>query len=69
LMGNRIVAFCTVSGGADAEELIRACRERLPAYMVPAQIFVVVSLPKTPNNKYDRAALAKQAAKTANQPS
>jgi L-proline---[L-prolyl-carrier protein] ligase len=69
LMGNRIIAFCTVSRGADAEELIRACRERLPAYMAPTQILVVPSLPKTPNDKYDRAALAKKAAETADQPS
>jgi len=37
--------------------------------MVPTQIFVVPSLPKTPNDKYDRTALAKQAAETADQPS
>jgi amino acid adenylation domain-containing protein len=65
LLTSRIVAFCVVDGDADAHDLTRACRERLPTYMVPAEIHVLDSLPRTPNDKYDRAALAERAAHAA----
>jgi L-proline---[L-prolyl-carrier protein] ligase len=62
LVGNRIAAFCTVQQQADGEELQHACRERVPSYMVPERIIVVDSLPRTPNDKYDRPQLTKRAA-------
>jgi acyl-coenzyme A synthetase/AMP-(fatty) acid ligase len=62
LLGNRLAAFCTSGDEPEAGELGRACRERLPAYMVPERIVVVASLPRTPNDKYDRRALAEEAA-------
>jgi amino acid adenylation domain-containing protein len=62
LMGNRIAAFCTVDRQTENEELTQACRERLPPYMVPDPIAIVAALPRTPNDKYDRPQLAKQAA-------
>jgi amino acid adenylation domain-containing protein len=62
LVGNRIAAFCTVEQQAGGEELERACRERVPGYMVPERIVVVDSLPRTPNDKYDRPQLAQRAA-------
>jgi L-proline---[L-prolyl-carrier protein] ligase len=64
LLTSRIVAFCVVDGDADARDLTRVCRERLPTYMIPAEIHVVGALPRTPNDKYDRAALAERAAAT-----
>jgi amino acid adenylation domain-containing protein len=62
LVGNRIAAFCTVEQQMDSGALERTCRERVPGYMVPEQIVVVDSLPRTPNDKYDRPALTRQAA-------
>ena len=63
MVGNRIAAFCAVQQGADGEDLARACRERVPGYMVPDPIVVVDSLPRTPNDKYDRPRLTEEAAR------
>ncbi len=56
----RLVAFVTVKDGAipDTVSLIDFLAERLPAYMVPRQVFYVDSLPKTSHGKIDRTALA-----------
>lgn len=61
LLGNRLAAFCTVRGEATEDGLKRACRERLPGYMVPDRIEIVPTLLRTPNDKYDRARLATEA--------
>lgn len=55
-----LVAF--VASNADpaapvAEGVRQHLRERLPHYMIPAQIVVLGSIPHTPNGKVDRAAL------------
>jgi acyl-CoA synthetase (AMP-forming)/AMP-acid ligase II len=42
----------------DHEVLVGQCRERLPVYMVPAHIEALSTLPRTPNGKIDRKALA-----------
>lgn len=63
MVGNRIAAFCAVQQGIDGEDLDRACRERVPGYMVPERIVVVDSLPRTPNDKYDRPRLTERAAR------
>jgi L-proline---[L-prolyl-carrier protein] ligase len=63
MVGNRIAAFCAVEQGIDSEDLDRACRERVPRYMVPERIVVVDSLPRTPNDKYDRPRLTERAAR------
>ena len=63
MVGNRIAAFCAVQQGADSEDLARACRVRVRGYMVPEPIVVVDSLPRTPNDKYDRPRLTEQAAR------
>ena len=45
--------------GLDMAALMAACRLRMPAYMVPARIEVMVgSLPRNPNGKIDRKLLA-----------
>jgi len=51
----KIVAF--VSGVADGAQVYDAVRQRLPAYMVPAQIHTVAAMPLTLNGKIDRNAL------------
>jgi L-proline---[L-prolyl-carrier protein] ligase len=63
MVGNRIAAFCAVQQGTDGEDLDRACRERVPGYMVPERIVVLESLPRTPNDKFDRPRLTEQAAR------
>jgi acyl-CoA synthetase (AMP-forming)/AMP-acid ligase II len=40
-----------------------ALREKLPRYMLPAQVLSLPSLPLTPNGKVDRRALKEQAEK------
>jgi amino acid adenylation domain-containing protein len=51
----KIIAF--VSGAADGVQVCDALRQRLPAYMIPAQLHVVPAMPLTPNGKIDRNAL------------
>ena len=55
----RLVGYLTTRPGesVDPADLRAALREKLPEYMVPAQIVVLPSLPLTPNAKVDRKAL------------
>jgi acyl-CoA ligase (AMP-forming) (exosortase A-associated) len=54
-----VVAVVPVDGrDFDHEVLVGQCRERLPLYMVPAHIETLSTLPRTPNGKIDRKALA-----------
>ncbi|MCX8004513.1 MAG: acyl-CoA ligase (AMP-forming), exosortase A system-associated, partial [Burkholderiaceae bacterium] len=60
-LGQSIALVATPRDGAalSPEELAAACRERLPIYMVPAHIEVrAAPLPRNPNGKIDRKALA-----------
>ena len=41
----------------NTDELLRRCAQRLPAYMLPKNIEVVESLPRTPNGKIDYKSL------------
>jgi acyl-coenzyme A synthetase/AMP-(fatty) acid ligase len=52
-------AAVALRGPAEVAALAAFCAERLPAYMVPAQFDLREALPRTPNGKVDRAALAK----------
>jgi acyl-CoA ligase (AMP-forming) (exosortase A-associated) len=52
----------TAEGGV-AEKLLAACKQQLPAFMVPAQILVRdAPLPRNPNGKIDRKALGQELA-------
>ena len=51
----RLVGY--VTGTADATEIRAALAQRLPAYMVPAAVVVVDTLPLTVNGKLDKRAL------------
>jgi acyl-CoA ligase (AMP-forming) (exosortase A-associated) len=60
LLGQAIAVVAVGTAGADGEqagvaELLKECRRRLPAYMVPAHIALRSdSLPRNPNGKIDR---------------
>jgi natural product biosynthesis luciferase-like monooxygenase protein len=55
----RLVGYLSEKPGEKVQpaDLKTALRERLPEYMVPAQIVVLPALPLTPNAKIDRKAL------------
>jgi len=56
-----VVATAPARGNLDAQTLLAQCRERLPAFMVPARIIERKgSLPRNPNGKIDRKLLAQQ---------
>jgi acyl-CoA ligase (AMP-forming) (exosortase A-associated) len=63
VLGQAIVVVATARDGArlDTEELLAQCRQRLPAFMVPARVSVHKgSLPRNPNGKIDRKLIANQ---------
>jgi acyl-CoA synthetase (AMP-forming)/AMP-acid ligase II len=60
VLGQAIVAVVTPAFGAtfDGQALLMVCRERLPAYMIPATVDVREdALPRNPNGKIDRKRL------------
>ncbi|MGW1894592.1 non-ribosomal peptide synthetase [Streptomyces sp. NPDC002004] len=58
--GRRLAAFCT--GYPDTPEALRqALAEKLPAYLMPGDLYIVESLPLTGNGKTDRKALTRLA--------
>ena len=61
VLGQAIVAVATARDGValDVNELLALCRQRLPAYTVPARVIVSEeSLPRNPNGKIDRKGLS-----------
>jgi acyl-coenzyme A synthetase/AMP-(fatty) acid ligase len=62
-LGQAIVVVAMRNAGATltTEMLFDSCRARLPAYMVPARVYIRdASLPRNPNGKIDRKMLASQ---------
>jgi acyl-CoA synthetase (AMP-forming)/AMP-acid ligase II len=60
-LGDAIVVVATAADGAeDVEKALRTeCQKRLPVYMAPTHIEIVAeALPRNPNGKIDRKALA-----------
>jgi acyl carrier protein len=57
----RLVGF--VVGTADPAEVVAFLRDRLPAYMVPADVRALDAFPLTGNGKVDRRALTAMAAR------
>jgi len=61
VLGQAIVVVATARDGVrlETEELLAQCRQRLPAFMVPARVTVREgSLPRNPNGKIDRKLMA-----------
>ena len=63
-LGQAIQVIATAPPGAetvDVDALLAQCRQRMPAYMVPASVEVAPGpLPRNPNGKIDRKLLATQ---------
>jgi amino acid adenylation domain-containing protein len=55
--GQRLVGYLVPAGDLDEDELRSRLAERLPEYMVPAQLVRLDALPLTPSGKLDRKAL------------
>jgi acyl-CoA synthetase (AMP-forming)/AMP-acid ligase II len=54
-LGQRIVlAVSPANGALDPEALLAELKQQLPLYMVPKHVVVRPSLPRSPNNKFDR---------------
>jgi acyl-CoA ligase (AMP-forming) (exosortase A-associated) len=54
-----VVAAAALDGAAlDVDALLADCRSRLPAYMVPARVVTMPSLPRNANGKIDRKRLS-----------
>ncbi len=63
VLGQTIVLIVTARNGAkpDRDILLQACRQHLPAYMLPSHIELREgNLPRNPNGKIDRKLLAQQ---------
>jgi len=57
----QVIATPAAGGSLDTAALLAECRSRMPAYMVPANICVRHDpLPRNPNGKIDRKALASE---------
>lgn len=55
-----IFAFAALDGDKELErELLKACRKKLPRYMVPQRVIFIDELPTNSNGKVDRSQLAK----------
>ncbi|MCP4655731.1 MAG: amino acid adenylation domain-containing protein, partial [bacterium] len=60
LAGDRELVAYLVGEAVDVKELRAFLSERLPSYMVPAAHGFLAALPRLPNGKVDRAALARR---------
>ncbi|HWK28784.1 MAG TPA: acyl-CoA ligase (AMP-forming), exosortase A system-associated [Solirubrobacter sp.] len=58
-LGQKIVLAVSPANGAELkpETLLAELKAKLPLYMVPKEVVVRASLPRSPNNKYDRTLL------------
>jgi acyl-CoA ligase (AMP-forming) (exosortase A-associated) len=60
-LGQHIVlAVSPANGSLDSDELLSELRRQLPLYMLPKQVVVRPSLPRSPNNKFDRNLLRQE---------
>jgi acyl-CoA ligase (AMP-forming) (exosortase A-associated) len=57
-----VVATAPVGGRLESDKLLTACRRDMPQYMVPLRIEERAALPRNPNGKIDRKALASELA-------
>ncbi|MCP5372645.1 MAG: acyl-CoA ligase (AMP-forming), exosortase A system-associated [Hyphomicrobiales bacterium] len=64
VLGQGIVVVATApeGGGLDPEALLTHCKQQMPQYMVPTVIVPRDAIPRSPNGKMDRKALAAEQA-------
>jgi len=61
MLGQAIVLVAqTDAAGLTEQDLLAHCKRELPAYMVPAAVFLRDDLPRNANGKIDRAALSRE---------
>jgi long-chain acyl-CoA synthetase len=60
-LGHRVV-LAAAGERLEPAELLKALRRELPLFMVPAEVVVREELPRSPNGKFDRVALAGEVA-------
>jgi acyl-CoA synthetase (AMP-forming)/AMP-acid ligase II len=60
IYGEEVVSYVVARAGVDAGEILRYCASMLPAAKTPKAIVLSASLPKNPNGKLDRRALAQR---------
>ena len=64
-LGQHIVlAASPANGSLDPDDLLAELRTKLPLYMVPKRVVIRPSLPRSPNNKFDRKLLRQELATT-----
>ena len=57
-----MLAASPANGRLEPDELLAELRRKLPRYMVPKHVVVRGSLPRSPNNKFDRNLLRQELA-------
>jgi acyl-CoA synthetase (AMP-forming)/AMP-acid ligase II len=60
IVTNRLLAVVVVNNGAGSGDLIKACAERVPNYMIPERFEFREVLPKTSTGKVDRQTLMRE---------
>jgi len=68
LITNRLEAYVVLREEVSKRELLAACAERVPAYMVPGELRFAESLPRTSTGKVDRRALLAEASAATPEP-
>jgi long-chain acyl-CoA synthetase len=60
VLGKKLKLFVTLipSAKISSKEVMRFCRERLPAYSIPKEVVIMDSLPKNSFGKIDKRTLA-----------
>jgi acyl-coenzyme A synthetase/AMP-(fatty) acid ligase len=62
------ISLFILAGSASSDDVMRACKEALPPYLVPNQIITLDTIPQSAQGKLDRKVLEKYLAER-NQPS
>ena len=60
ILDDIMVAFCLVEGNVRSEDVVRSCRDWLPAFMVPSDVIILADFPRLPSGKADLKALEVQ---------
>lgn len=58
ILGQAILAIVIAEQDSAAQqEVVKACRELLPSYMIPTKVILTEALPRNTNGKFDRSSL------------